>query len=416
MTPDSRGSKRTLRSSARRSGVLSRFGGHVLEMAANARLRSALYWLHRWLGLSLGLIFAVVALSGSLLLFQPQYFKWAHGHMIPGGLVQEPGSIDAWVENGRATVPGLGEPIAIWRPHVSHNVSEAGMLIFAGLDPGGLGNMGFVGMLVAPATGSVLGTFDVDRSPAYAPLFLHRDLWTGEAGRIVNGVMAIGSLLFLLIGLYLWWPRPGRILRKLSPRPWRTTLTNVALLHEWTGVWTLLALLVSVASGLYLAQPTWVEPTLALLPDRHEEKSHDQSACQEAIGFDAALARASALVPTGSRWTALYPHDEDPQKWEITFKTGRDTDAEHGDTHVIADLRCGTVTVHETSETRSSREAAEVWLEGLHSGTIFGRPGEIIVALLGLIPLVMYVTGLINWWRKRKTRMSTRSTVYSPAR
>ncbi len=376
-------------------------------MAANARLRPALHWLHRWLGLSLGLIFAVVALSGSLLLFQPQYFKWAHGHMIPDGLAQEPGSIDAWVENGRATVPGLGEPVAIWRPHVSHNVSEAGMLIFAGLEPGGLGNMGLMGTLVAPATGRVLGTFDVDRSPAYAPIFLHRDLWTGEAGRIVNGVMAIGSLLFLPIGLYLWWPRSGRILPKLSPRPWRTTFTSVALLHEWAGVWTLVALLALAASGLYLVQPTWVEPTLALLPDRHQEKSHDQSACQEAIGFDAALARASGMVPTG-RWTAIYPHDEDPQKWEIMFKTGRDTDAEHGDTHVIADLRCGTVTVHETSETRSSRDAAEVWLEGLHSGTIFGRPGEIIVALLGLIPLVMYVTGLINWWRKRKTRISSR--------
>ncbi len=67
-----------------------------------------------------------------------------------------------------------------------------------------------------------------------------------------------------------------------------------------------------IPSGLYLVQPTWVEPTLALLPDRHQEKSHEQSACQEAIGFDAALARASGLVPTGSRWTALYPHDEDP--------------------------------------------------------------------------------------------------------
>ena len=179
-------------------------------MAANARLRSALHWLHRWLGLSLGLIFAVVALTAVC--------SCSNRSISRGRTANDSGRscvgtwfIDAWVENGRATVPGLGEPIAIWRPHVSHNVSEAGMVISAGLDPGGLGNMGLVGILVAPATGRVLGTFDVDRSPAYAPIFLHRDLWTGEAGRIVNGVMAIGSLLFLPIGLHLWWPRPGRI-------------------------------------------------------------------------------------------------------------------------------------------------------------------------------------------------------------
>lgn len=181
--------------------------------ATTTGLRPTLLWVHRWLGLTAGLLFTAVAFSGSLLLFQPQFFKWAHGEMIPDGLAQVPGSIDAWVKHARKVAPAGGEIVILWRPHVSHNVSDAGMAIFSGLEPGGLGNMGFAGVLIAPATGRVLGTFDVDRSPAYAPLFLHRDLWSGETGRAVSGIMAIASLFSLVMGVYLWWPQRSRVLR-----------------------------------------------------------------------------------------------------------------------------------------------------------------------------------------------------------
>jgi uncharacterized iron-regulated membrane protein len=363
------------------------------------RLRPALRWLHRWLGLTLGLVYAVIALSGTLLLFQPLYFDWAHGMLIPDDMDPEPGSVDAWVANSRKAVPELGEPIAIWRPHVSHNVSDAGMLIFAGREPGGLGNMGFAGVLVAPASGAVLGTIDVDRSPAYAPLFLHRDLWAGGTGRLVNGVVAIGSLVTLCLGLYLWWPGTRRVGRKLSPLPWRLTLGSARRLHDWTGAVTLVALITLSASGLYLVQPGWVAPLLAAFPQETEQPP-DRTACRGEIGFDAALAAARALVP-GSAWTAIYPEDPGSGVWNIALAAGDDADAEHGGFWVTADLACGTVELHQTPATRSARDTAKVVLAGLHDGSLFGRPGEIVVAGLGLVPVLLAVTGVILWSRKR---------------
>lgn len=371
-----------------------------------SRSRGALYaslrWLHRWLGLTLGLVFAAVALSGSLLIFQPQFFDWTHGELIPDGLSRSPGSVDAWVENARAVAPKDGEIIAIWRPQVSHNVSDAGMLIYSGLAPGGLGNMGLASVLVAPATGEVLGTFNVDRSPAYAPLFFHRDLWAGETGRIVSGVMAISSLISLSIGLYLWWPPRKYLVRKLSPRPWRATLSKSLPLHHWMGVWMLGVLLVLVASGLYLVQPSWVEPALGMLPDAHEEESLNASPCGTPIGFDSALAQTRRLVPRGE-WTAIYPHEGQRDVWEIALRTGNDTDPD-GDSHVLANLRCGSVVLHETSATRPPRHTAEVWLSRLHDGKIFGLSGEIAVTLLGLAPLVLAYTGVFMWLRGRHSR------------
>lgn len=372
-------------------------------MAGRVPARSFLRWLHRWIGLTVGLVFATVSLSGAVLLFQPQFFLWAHGDMIPDNLSPAPGSIDAWVENARTAVPDLGLPIAIWRPHVGHNESEAGMLVFAGRERGGLGNMGFVGAYVAPASGELLGTIDIDRSPAYAPLFLHRDLWAGESGRIVSGVMAVASLLALGIGAYLWWPGRRRALRKLSPRPWRRTFGRAMTLHDWTGFWSLVALLVLTVSGLYLVRPAWVEPALALLPEEHAEELPADGNCPGPIGFDAALAGATKLAP-GAVWRGMHPHDAERRVWEIALRRDGDLYNDYGDVRVLADLECGTFALHETAETRPPRHTAEALLFGLHDGSLFGLTGEIIVALFGLVPPVLFVTGTIVWLKKRRAR------------
>lgn len=143
---------------------------------------------------------------------------------------------EQWFRHARGATPSGLHLTLLW---VHRWLGLTLGLIFTGLKPGGLCNMGFAGVLVAPSTGAVLGVFDVDRSPAYAPLFFHRDLWAGESGRILSGVMAVATLLSLSIGLYLWWPPRKYLLRRLSPRPWRATLSNAVRLHDRTGIWML---------------------------------------------------------------------------------------------------------------------------------------------------------------------------------
>jgi uncharacterized iron-regulated membrane protein len=42
------------------------------------------------------------------------------------------------------------------------------------------------------------------------------------------------------------------------------------------------------------------------------------------------------------------------------------------------------------------------WQYPLHSGEAFGLPGRIFVLILGFVPLLLYVTGLIRWLQKRR--------------
>lgn len=365
-----------------------------MKVRFEAKLRAV----HRWIGLTLGCIFALVGVSGSLLLFQSHFFRWAHGEMIPANLPQRIGSLERWVSSARAAVPQLHGPIVIWPPQTAHNVSDAGMLVFTGTEPGGIGHLGLTGVLVAPASGEVLGVVDIDRSPAYAPIFLHGALWAGNAGRVVVGIMGLGALILLPIGVYLWWPPRPQLAAKLSPRPWRHTLAHAARLHNWAGIWLLPPLLVLAISGLSLAQPHWVAPTLALLPGPQTHANRAKQICTGPLGLDAVSARARALAPS-TVLTAVIAEGE-PHVREFVL-SAPDSQASIDEVHVTADLDCGTVTIEATPDSRAPRDAFKAWLSSLHDGTAFGMTGRLVVTLAGLAPLVLAWSGIRIWMRRR---------------
>lgn len=383
-------------------------------MISSRKIYTALRWVHRWIGLTVGLIFVVVALSGSLLLFQPQFFRLAYGAIIPRDLSQEMRTIDRWVANGRAAVPKLIGPVAIWGPHVEHNVSDVGMMVFAGGTPGGFGKAGLVGVLVVPNTGAVLGVIDIDRSPVYAPVFLHHQLWAGSGGAIVTGIMAIFTALTLFIAIYLWWPGSARLRKKLSPAPMRTPFANAARLHEWLGIWIVAVLIVLAVSGLYLAQPEWLKPVLAVLPDVAASTNatpRNTRQCTAAIGFDQAIARAARFAP-GEALAAI--QTEDFKTWDIVFREPGSSTALR-QTHVKADLNCGAVQLLHSPASHGVRTGVEWWLTSLHDGTAFGMPGRILVALSGIAPLVLFWSGIRMWLRRRGWIGPKRGTRRVPA-
>lgn len=360
-----------------------------------SRIRRAVVWAHRWFGLTLGLLLVVVAVSGSLLLFQSHFFKWAHGDMLPNGLSRNVGSIDKWVENGRAAVPDLEGPRFIWAPHVAHNVTDAGMMIFPGHDTG------LTAVLVAPGTGKVLGVVSVDQSPAYAPLLFHFNLRAGRFGELLVGVMALGALITLPVGLYLWWPSLVRVPRKLSPRPWTLTFTRARGLHDWVGAWSVIALIPLIATGLAMLHPDWVAPAVSAIAGRSEQASqHRTDNCTGPITFDTAIERSRKLAPE-NRFVSMALNHEIPggNAWEISLRPEGST-ALIDETHVMADLECGSARIELTPTDRTARDTLQMWIIGLHNGTAFGSAGQLLIALAGIAPLVLFWSGMRMWLRR----------------
>jgi uncharacterized iron-regulated membrane protein len=58
------------------------------------------------------------------------------------------------------------------------------------------------------------------------------------------------------------------------------------------------------------------------------------------------------------------------------------------------------------------------WLGALHEANVFGLPYRIFVSLLGLTTVMLSMTGIVIWWKKRKAsrwRVARRRPVASVA-
>ena len=88
---------------------------------------------------------------------------------------------------------------------------------------------------------------------------LHDNLFTGTTGRVVNGVLAVATLVIALSGLVIWWPGIRTWRRSITvPRRlgWRRTTWH---LHSAIGFWTIGFTLVFGLSGAYLCFPEWFQ-------------------------------------------------------------------------------------------------------------------------------------------------------------
>ncbi len=58
--------------------------------------------------------------------------------------------------------------------------------------------------------------------------------------------------------------------------------------------------------------------------------------------------------------------------------------------------------------------AADIFVQAqfpLHSGRILGLPGRILISVMGLVVAALSVTGVVIWWRKRRSRIAGRSRI-----
>jgi uncharacterized iron-regulated membrane protein len=96
---------------------------------------------------------------------------------------------------------------------------------------------------------------------------LHDDLLGGSTGRKVNGIGALAVVLVALTGLVIWWPGISRWRRSLTLRrgvAWKRFNWD---LHSVIGIWSFAFIMVFAVSGVYLCFPQmfhsladWIEP------------------------------------------------------------------------------------------------------------------------------------------------------------
>ena len=300
-------------------------------------------------------------------------------------------------------------------------------------------------VFVDPPTAGVLGSHVYERTLVGFADRMHGSLLLGDFGDAIVELAASWTLILVLSGLYLWWPRGGRMDGKWFPRLrarrrplWRDIHQVVGLYTgalivflvitglPWATIWGGQVLApVSNAAGLGYPEgsrrpmQSTAGPVAATMPDApwtlhqapmpasqggaacgadHLSHHHEGgSACSaaSAISLDTAVSiLADAGMPGGYRLSlprgergvymaVAYPHRPEEQRTvHIDQYSGE----------ILGDIRFG--------EYGAVAKAVELGV-AIHMGRYFGLANQLLMLLPCIGILVLVTTGTVMWWKRR---------------
>jgi uncharacterized iron-regulated membrane protein len=343
------------------------------------KFRNRLLTLHGFVGILGGILLAIMGLTGSAIVFHqeldhalnPQLMK-----VIPQGT---PVSIDAVLQSVQSHLPKNSRLESIRIPRTPEETYQLGLKA----KPDTLSEM-----FIHPYTGEFLGVRQSKQTIISMLYAIHHDLFAGTLGLYLVGLSGLILIAQAITGLILWtgW-------RKLASGVrirWRAPIRLLSFdLHNVGGFVSNLFLLITGFTGVII-----VGAHILLAPPAEAEVPPP---FQNAIAVSKLLRKADAAIPEGTIMDVSFL---DAQKMVVTKRLPQDH-ARFYFSSVTLDGRTGKVL-----ELNKVTETPPMWkflipVADLHFGTFGGLPTRILYVFVGLVPTVLFVTGLLNWRRRR---------------
>lgn len=389
-------------------------GGHAAltpapRRARPARLTILIRRVHLWLGLSIGLLFVLLGLTGSALVFYVEIDAALNRSTIGTTQGPAPGwSSPAWdraLATARARWSG-GD----W----SFEVSGEGGAIPARYYPASQhhGHHAEREMIWFSADGS-----DVVRAEPWGGYLmswlyeLHMHLLAGEAGRQIVGWSGVATLLLLATGIIVWWPR-GSWRKALAFKRRAAPIRRLRDLHKHFGLWSSALLLLLVATGVLLALPEIKAQVIGAAIATPDPVPAPQSTAGTGTPVPLAVALASAHRALPDARLAFIDAPGAPDKpFRMRVQVPGDPHRRFPSSFVFVDQWSGRVLAIHDIRRGNAGTRVNAWIRTLHDGSVGGVAARILAAMLGLVPAILFGTGLLHWLRRRRAqRLHPRSS------
>lgn len=366
---------------------------HRIATMKPSLTKTILFRVHWILGISAGLVLAVVGVTGAMIGFEAEILR-AINPSIRASAVEGPvAAPSTLIAAARAANPGYTARNLSWEGDDEPVVVR----LAKGAERGGLE------VALDPHTAAVLGTprgkdaFDVAEQ-------LHRNLAAGPVGKQIVGASTAFLLVLAITGVILRWPR------RSSWRAWLTFDPKLRgrgflwHLHSVAATWLLAFYLIAALTGLWWSYDFY------------------RSAINSMAGVTGPLRRpggdAKADLPPATidtAWTIFRREANDATRASFGLSGAADAPVEiRYQTAASPHERAwNTLKIHAANDAVASRELYAELPRGrrfvfsifpLHSGGFFGLPGRIAMAFAALMMPFFAVTGFLLWIARRRNR------------
>jgi ferredoxin-NADP reductase len=359
-------------------------------------VRTKLLQLHRWTGLTVGLVILMLAITGAINSFRPAVEPVVARELLTVPTCSDRVSLDELAGRARAAHRSgqldyirvtVGEPGALRMP--------AARVRFA--DPQD-------DVYLDPCTARVLG-----ERPRYGGFFARVEqlhiLRYAENGvvRSITGVCAIAFAIVLVAGgIALWWPRRGGRVRSLRTRPGLTGHARLLDVHKTAGLYASAVLLMLVVTGLPLTFDWYRDGVYKIagspLPDK--APLSEAQAGMPRLSMQAFWDRVQALEPDVADALLKFPKGKSAPL--EGFLLTRDAPHPNARTLFALDAYTGQVLSHKPYAESSAGHKLYFWMLSFHTGQVGGAAGQtLLLAGVLVVPLLAY-TGMAGFLRRRR--------------
>lgn len=338
-----------------------------------------LSWIHRWTGAFLGLVLAVLGLTGALLVWEGEWISLPGAH---DPLQENVASMGAIVERAAAT----GE-----LSRVTFASDEIGLhqLVYAD------GSGAYIRQ-----NGEVAERWTSQWERPELWLFdLHHHLFAGKTGETFTGIAGIAGLGFVLTGIVLWWRgrasfRPTLLPKRFEPGP-------IVKHHRDLGLLVAPFVTLSMFTGVMML----FEPVRSVLIGVEQRPKQTLRAGKEVDARETLLLTKAMFPHAVLRRITLPSTSSEPiavrirQSFEWT---------PNGRTQITFGPD-GTVAVENARAANLSAALTEK-LYPVHSAKIGGLVMKVLMTLSGLGLFVLGTFAVYSFWTRRSKRRHRKST------
>lgn len=375
-------------------------------------MRRLLARLHRWIGLTSGLVVFIVGITGAIYVWEEELFALTHAslvHVSPGESYRP---ADELLAAAQAALPA-GHPVTRLTIHddrgraavaVAQKLTDHAPTYFHEF-------LWHEEAYLDPYTGRVLGTVNRKYEWIFLTRMIHTNLLLADRGTWIVGGSTIVFVLMVLVGIALWWPRNrsllgSRLRLKLSGN-WKRIVFDS---HNVLGFYGTAGMLVLALTGPVWTWRWYQDAIVWLLTGRAElvgepVPTAPPGAARQPMVHQSALDFVRREVPDASRYMIDMPGGKAAVLTVGAVYDRRSLWEEYERYYFHPSTGA-----HLGDERFEEKNLGMRWRNsnyGIHTGTLYGWPTQVLASLLCLLVASLPVTGVLIWyprWRRRLAR------------
>lgn len=350
--------------------------------------RRKLIPVHRWTGLTLGLIVLLSAFTGAGMAFRDQLDPLLYPRVARTAPCAMPLSLDTLAASARRLHPkGTLDYLRVKRDPAAPVAAR-----FLNKDT----------LYLDRCTGAASASQNRYQGLFGVLEWLHRGKWARFGGWVMGaGALSLVALL-AGVGIYLWWPRKPRRLRQgfVVSRKLKGPAFNIGL-HRAVGAWVALPLLLSALTGLPNAFDGLHDAIVSFdgTPERKLSSTPPADPHAMMLPLAAAWQTIDRLAP-GASEVLIHVARAPKEPLEIYII---EAGAPHANarTYLYLDAWSGRVLSYVPYSRMGGGSRLYFWMLSLHTGEVGGFFGQLVLFLGAVGALVLGYTGISAYVRRR---------------